>query len=97
VLKMSGAGGEALAVGGGAEPVVRLEAAGETALVGLSVGRSSRDLPLSVAVPIGPDAMMSGKAGSGARDRQTAQRVRAPRFAGLASRTVIEHHAARRC
>jgi beta-glucosidase len=28
----------------------------------LSVGRSSRDLPLSVAVTIGPDAMMSGEA-----------------------------------
>jgi beta-glucosidase len=28
----------------------------------LSVGRSSRDLSLSVAVTIGPDAMMSGEA-----------------------------------
>ena len=31
---MRGSGGEALAVGGGAEPVVGLEAAGEAALVG---------------------------------------------------------------
>jgi len=31
---MNGPGGEALAIGGGAEPVMGLEAAGEAALVG---------------------------------------------------------------
>jgi hypothetical protein len=34
VVQLDGAGGEALAVGGGAEAVVGLEAAGEAALVG---------------------------------------------------------------